>query len=770
MNGSRSKQVLMVIFSALVVSESAVAENEAEVMELGTVEVISTTPLPSLGTPIEEVPSNVQVGTAKQLNQQKSLNLGEYLDNNLGSVNTSNSVGNPYQMDVSFRGFTATPILGSPSGMSVYLDGVRFNEPFGDIVNWDLIPTNAIASINLIPGSNPLFGLNTLGGALAVNTKSGSTFKGGQVTLTGGSWGRKAAQFEYGAEDKARGLDFFVAGNVFSEDGWLKYSSSNVRQVFSKLGWHDDRSDLDLSVALADNAMKGTQSLPLSMLGQPRNAYTYPDTITNKMAMIALKGTHFMADDKLISGNVYYRMSNATNFNSNAACDEVNGCPDMLNGSIDPAYAGAGDIDAQNVYSRTYQDGYGGALQFSYLGDVLGHKNSVTVGASADLSRVNFNQDSQGAGLISYQTVTDPAIGLQDRVRLHSRTDSYGIYATDNMAVTETINMTLSGRYNVARVNLNGAHTDYSGGTPAANSLNGSHQFQRLNPALGLTYRPLKALNFYGGYNEGMRAPTPVELACADPNFPCSLPTGFNSDPPLSKVVAKTWEGGVRGKLTHNIAWNVGVYNTRTMDDIQFIAFNQNVGIFQNVGQTDRRGVELGLSGKLEKLAFAANYGFVDATFQSVFNVNAPANSSADSNGMITVHKGDRIPGIARQSLKFRLAYDLTPDWYVGSNLIFFSGQYAHGDQNNQDVNGRVPGYAVVNLDSAYRFNTEWSMSLKVSNLFDRRYATYGQLGENIYANNAPEQFRTPSAPRAAWLNVTYQFGRAAQVLNAERD
>ena len=760
----------MAVIGTLAAGEQALAENKAEVLELGSVEVISTTPLPSLGTRVDEVPANVQVGTAKQFSQQKSLNLGEFLDQNLGAVNSSNSVGNPYQMDISFRGFTATPILGSPSGMSVYLDGVRFNEPFGDIVNWDLIPTNAIASINLIPGSNPLFGLNTLGGALAVNTKSGSNFQGGQATVTGGSWGRRAFQFEYGAEDKARGLDFFVAGNVFREDGWRKYSSSNVRQLFSKLGWHDEKSDLDLSVALADNAMKGTQSLPLSMLGKPENAYTYPDTITNKMAMISLKGTHFITDEQLVSANVYYRMSNASNFNSNAQCDELNGCPDMRNGSIDPAYVGPGDIDAQNVYSRTYQDGYGASLQFSDLGDLFGRRNSMTVGMSADLSRVNFSQDGRGADLISYQTVTDPAIGLQDRVRLRSRTDSYGLYATDNLAVTETINLTLSGRYNVARVNLHGAHTDYSSGVPAENSLNGAHQFQRLNPALGLTYHPLKTLNFYGGYNEGMRAPTPVELACADPNYPCSLPTGFNSDPPLSKVVAKTWEGGVRGKLTQEVGWNVGVYDSRTLDDIQFIAYSQNVGIFQNVGQTNRKGVEVGVNGKLENLTFAANYGLVDATFQSSFNVNAPANSSADSNGMITVRKGNTIPGIARQTLKFRLAYDLTPDWYVGSNLIFVSGQYAHGDQNNQDSNGRVPGYAVVNLDSAYRISQAWSLSLKVSNLFDRRYATYGQLGENIYTNNTPEQFRTPAAPRAAWVNMTYAFGRPHAVAAVDRD
>ena len=80
---------------------------------------------------------------------------------------------NPFQADINYRGYTASPLLGTPQGLSVYMDGVRLNQPFGDVVSWDLIPRLAIASTTLMPGSNPLFGLNTLGGALAIQTKDG---------------------------------------------------------------------------------------------------------------------------------------------------------------------------------------------------------------------------------------------------------------------------------------------------------------------------------------------------------------------------------------------------------------------------------------------------------------------------------------------------------------------------------------------------------------------------------------------------------------------
>jgi len=728
----------------------AYAENKAEVLETGTVEVISATPLQALGTPISEVPANVQVGTSKEINQQKPLNIGEFLDSNLGSINTSNGVGNPYQMDVSYRGFNASPILGSPVGLSVYFDSIRFNEPFGDIVNWDLIPSNAISSINLIPGSNPLFGLNTLGGALAVNTKSGASFPGLSATATGGSWGRRAFQFEVGGENKDQNIDYFVAGNIFHEDGWRDHSSSDVRQIFTKTGWHNEKTDLDLSLALADNEMEGTQALPLSMWGNTKQAYTYPDSIKNKLAMISLKGTHFLADDKLFAGNVYYRMSNARSFNSNARCRDSEDC---ANSNISPGTPDPEVIDAQNVSSATFQDGYGSSVQLSLLNDLMGHRNNLTFGASADWSRVTFNQNNYQASLESYQTITDSPLDLENWVRLKTKSDYYGLYATNNFAFNDQLNLTLSGRYNVAKVNLSGGNDR----GPAV--LTGNHRYNRFNPAVGLNYNPTKSLGFYGGYNEGMRAPTPIELSCADEAHPCSLPAGFNSDPDLKKVVAKTWEGGVRGKLTQDINWNVGLYDTRTTNDIQFIFSAASQGYFQNVGQTERKGIEIGIHGKIDRLNFAANYGYVDATYESSFDVNTII-------GDKTVNKGNKIPGIARQTFKLRTSYDMTPTWKIGGNLVAATGQYAHGAENNQtldSVSPKIPGYTILNLDTNYNLTSNWSLFAKVNNVFDKDYSTFGQLEQNIYTG-LNEQFRTPSAPRAGWVGVTYNFGGTEKI------
>jgi len=769
MHHLRIKSLVVAVAGAICITQ-AYAANQAEVLETGAIDVVGTTPLPSIGTPVDEVPANVQTASSKSISEQRNLDVSEFIDANLGSVSTSNSVANPYQADVSFRGFTASPLLGTPQGMSVFFDGVRVNEPFGDIVNWDIIPANAIASINLIPGSNPLFGLNTLGGALSVHSKSGSEFPGVAVTAYGGSWGRRALEVEAGGANHDKSLDYFVAGNTFKEDGWRDHSASEVNQLFGKVGWQDDKNDLDLSIMLADTDMEGTQALPRSMMNHRDQAYSWPDSIGNNLAMFNLKGSHFITDDKLLAGNVYYRRNRITGFNSN------------LNDEYDPGGVGSELIEAFNIATSTEEDGFGGAIQLTLLGDLAGHKNQFTAGASVDMGRTDFSSDTQNA-TVSAERETVGISAFAPTVRLKTRNDYYGLYATDTYSITDKLHITASGRYNLAKVKLSGQNFDF----PAAN-LNGNHRYSRLNPALGLNFNPTKAIGFYGSYNEGMRAATPVELSCADPNFPCSLPNAFASDPHLDAVISRTWEGGARGKIAGDWSWNAAIYRTRNNNDIQFIADSISTGHFENVGKTRRQGLELGLNGKIDRLSISANYGFVDATFQSDFDVGSAANSSAGTQcdgtaapGIICVHKGDKIPGIPRHTLKIRLGYELTPAWTVGTNIVTASGQYARGDENNQDVSGKVPGYTVVHLDTHYAINDNWKLFAKVNNVFDNDYATFGVLGSNAFAGGSfdataaatswtDEQFRSPAAPRAAWVGVTYEFGRPKGAARVDND
>ena len=718
-------------------------------------------------------------------------------------------------------------MLGAPVGLSVYFDGVRMNEPFGSVVNWDLIPMKAIASVEAVPGSNPMFGLNTLGGAVVVTTKNGADHPGLGLSLNAGSFKRKALSVEYGWQNAERRTDHYLSLNLDEQDGYRRHSGSSVKQFFGKTRWQSDKrlSGLELSVALADTGLSGTQSLPLSMLSDPKSAYTYPDKISNQQVLINLKGNHVIDDDHSVIGNVYFRKSNARSQNSNAhlddgcydaagdltaACQNISGGTGTAPNAVAANALGlaryTGDINTSMVYSATHQRTWGTGLQWSSLEKLGAYGNSLSLGFNADVSSIRYDQSTVLARLLDYEAVVTPNLryyfpstggttgsNVISSVALQSTTRNLSLFGTDTLEVNDRLSVTASGSYNVATIHQNGVNsqflnedggyswTDVDGtryynpsyvgaqyyrGTPAVlstissatvaaftpgpqlSSLSGDHVYRRFNPAFGFNFNPDRSLGLFGGYSESMRAPTSVELSCADPQRPCALPTGFNGDPELKAVVAKTIELGARGKGAEGLSWNVAVYDTRTSNDIQFMFSSATTGYFNNVGDTERRGLELGLQKKTAAWLLAADLGWVRARYRTAFTTAQGVN----------VEPGNLIPGVAAHTLKLRAAYQFGPDLNLGANLVAASGQYAHGDEGNTDSNGKVPGYAVLNLDLRSRLNREWTLYGQINNVLDKVYSTYGTVGTNVYTG-ATEQFRTPAAPRSLWVGLIYRFG-----------
>lgn len=751
-------------------------------IQLPTLEVVGTTPLPGIGLPADKVPANVQTVKGKALEEQRSLTIADYMAQNMTGVNVNETQNNPFQPNVNFRGFTASPLLGTPQGLSVYQDGVRINEPFGDVVSWDLVPMNALANMSLMPGSNPLFGLNTLGGAISMQTKRGYTHQGGAAELSGGSWGRHNAQAEYGGV-AANGVDYFIAGNYFTEDGWRDASPSDVRQIFGQLGWRNDTTDLSLSLSLADNDLIGNGLVQKAFLrNQGWSAInTKPDQTANQMAFLNFNGSHWLNDATLLSGNAYYRKARTRTLNGDVN-DDID--PDDPAFNLAACLAGADADDAEISCggalnrSKSRRLGYGFTGQLNFNQDWLGHKNLFIAGLGYDRSRTDFQQSTEFGALNGGRGVDGIGVfGDEAAVDLRGVNRTWSLFATDTFSFNEVYHLTLSGRYNHTRVdNRDQLIPDAS--DPA--SLTGNHRFQRFNPAIGLAITPSQALSFYANYNEGSRAPTAIELGCANPARPCKLPNAMAGDPPLDMVVSKTIEGGVRGKLINGIAYSASLYRTENTDDIQFIAANATgAGYFDNVGKTRRQGLDLGINGELGNFRWAAGYSYIQATYQSTFSIANEVNSSAvdtDSDGegdTIRVRKGDHLPGIPRHQFKLRGEWQVLPQWTLGANLVAFSSQYSHGNENNEHrgAGAKVAGYTVVNLDSRYRFgNTGWQVFAKVNNLFDQRYYTGGMLGETFFTpnggfmggNDAFAALVAPGAPRAAWLGVRYEFGKPA--------
>ncbi|NHB10964.1 TonB-dependent receptor [Burkholderia cepacia] len=723
--------------------------SQAPAVTLPTVVVVGTTPLLGIGTPLQKVPANVQTVRAAELDAQHRATLADFFAANLQSVTISEAQGNPYQTDVNYRGFTASPLLGTPQGLSVFVDGVRVNEPFGDVVNWDILPTQAIDRMQLIPGSNPVYGRNTLGGALAITTKNGKSNPGGEAEVSGGSWGRKTAALEQGGTIGPN-LDYYATANVANDGGWADHNASRVRQAFGKLRYTDSDTTLSISAGGADNALYGTQTIPRSFLDNRKQAYTYPDLNRNSAGYLTLSGDHFFGEHVELSGNAYSRHLRNTNISSNNNTDYGSVGDD---GTVDA-------VQGTNAQSTIVTDSYGGSLQLTLLGKLGGMANQLIAGVAADVANSSYVASSQDA----YFTDTRAAIGVGDfepQTRAKTRNANLGVYLSDALSLTPHWTLTVSGRYDWSKAQIG----DESGVQPL---LDGNHVFSRFNPAVGLNWNPVAGFTAYATYNEGMRSPTAIELACADPAAPCSLPNDFIADPALKPVISKTFEAGMRGRIGAATTWSAAAYRTTLTDDIQFISSPASAqGYFRNVGDTRRQGIELAGRTRFGPLGVGLSYSYVDATYRSSWTEHSPANSAADANGNVAVKQGDHIPGIPAHTVKLRLDYAATPRWDIGANVTWRSGVYARGDENNQDVNGRIAGYVLVDLDMRYRITKRFEVFASVTNLFDKRYASFGVLGQNFFngpnhtfdgANPVNEQFVGPGAPRGAWVGVRYAW------------
>ncbi len=638
----------------------------------------------------------------------------------------------------------------------MFVDGVRINEVFGDTVNWDLIPEGAIAKVSVIPGSNPVFGLNTLGGAINVTTRDGFDEDGGQVRAYGGMWSRKAIDAEAGGHDSH--LAYFITGNALHEDGWGQHDSSRVAQFFGKAGYRDDANRADISLTLANTRLEGNQTLPLSWLGDYRQAYSWPDFQTNKLAFVSANASHRFSPALLLEANAFHRSLRTYVLNSNVN-DDFDTTEDV----------GPGNEPTGNAINDVKQSRSGISLQLTSTAVVAGHASHLSGGASFESGFTRFTQANQEAGS-SRDTTSDQPVDL--RTSLYARASDAGFYATETLGLDTHTFLNIAGRYNLANIDL----ADQLG-----TALNGRHMFKRFNPAIGITTNPTPELTFYGTYNEGMRVPTPVELTCADPAAPCSLPNAFSSDPTLKPVISHNVEIGGRGSVSDAVHWSLALFHTELRDDIQFISSGggaTSAGYFQNVGQTRRQGVEVGLQGRVDALTLALHYSLVDATFRTPLVLNSPNNSTAAAISCadcadIQVRPGDRLPGIPRHTFKLHGDYAFGEAAGIGMTLVAQSGTYARGDENNADINGLVPGFALVNLDARVALGAGWEAFANVDNLLDRRSSNFGTLGQNVFtgpgqtfdptgASWRSEQFRTAGAPRGVWIGLTWRFGAQA--------
>jgi outer membrane receptor protein involved in Fe transport len=732
--------------------------------------VTATTPVHGSGLPLERVPSNVQTATGAGIAKTQSLDLSQYMNQSMGSVHVNDVQNNPLQPDLQYRGFLASPLLGAPQGLSVYMNGVRLNEVFGDTVNWDLLPQSAIRTLNLMPGSNPLFGLNTLGGALSLETKTGFTDPGAEVRVSGGSFNRRLVGVQVGAHGER--FAYYFAADMFKEDGWRAFSPTEAARALLATTYRKPGTTVDLTLAAAESTLEGNGPAPVQLLAQDwRAIFTHPDITRNRLLLATLRGEQLLSTHARLSGVAYLRRNRTLTVNgdqgewsrcaepalSSFVCsgDDDGGAPTPL-----APYDEAHPYDAADNGTATTQHGYGVSAQLAVDAPLVSRENHLFVGASADEGRADFTSQSALARLSgSRGTLPTELVDPASRVAVDSLTRTLGVFASDTLSIRRELFLTISGRYNRSALSLEDRLGD---------DLSGEHRFQRVNPAVGLSYQPRRWLGAFAGYSESTRTPTPLELTCADPDAPCRLPNSFLSDPPLEQVVARTFEAGVRGRfdsLPTTLSYDVAAFQTTNDDDIIFVSAGAvtNLGYFDNVGRTRRRGVEAGLTGRrllpVGRLEWSLRYTWLDARFLTPFGAPSPNHPDADDEGRIDVPGGARLPGVPRHLGKATVTWLWANRLAVAANVVAQGNQVRRADEAN--LLDPVPGFVIVDLRASYDVSAAVSVFAKVSNLFDTRYSTFSVLGDArgvlgpAYDN---PRFNGPGAPRAAWLGLALRY------------
>lgn len=749
----------------IVASRAAAEDPDADLPEY---EAVAVTPAPVAGADARTVPSHVQRVNREALDEERALGLHDALDARLGAVAVGDAQGNPLQVDLQYRGFTLSPLLGVPQGLAVYQNGVRLNEPFGDTLQWDLVPEFAVDDVQVAPGANPVYGLNALGGSLAFRMKNGFRFQKTRLRGLGGSFARHRSVVEHGQAFD----DWALYGGMafFGEEGWRDHSPSQAENMYADVRHRGRRHEVGLDLGVGTSELRGNGPAPVSLLAVDRAAvFTYPDITENRMLMLASDADVELAPDVSLQATAYVRHLGQDTVNGDEAdfapcsdpaggmilvlCDEEG---ESIAGLAGEAIAGDVDFDALLNATATHAVGYGGSLQTTLDGPLAMRRNQFVAGASIDAAQVSFSQGAEAGTLRVDRGVTGggPVLGGDEfRTDLGVTSHYLGLYATETWSFVDPLALTLSGRLNWARVEL----SDRLG-----SALDGAHDFVRLNPALGLTWQAASRTTVFTSYGESNRAPSAAELSCADPDEPCRVPNAFLSDPPLKQVVGRSVEVGVRGKVGARASrlaafeWSAAAFGSRNADDIVFVAGSRvGTGYFRNAGTTQRIGAELELRGESGPVEWRVGYALVHATFESSLDLPGDAHPRAVG-GAIRVEPGDRIPGVPRHNAKAGITLEPIARVRVGLTGIAHSSRFYRGDEGN--LLDEVPGYVVLGAHGSYWPVNILELFFKVQNLANAEHETFGVLGDpSAVLGNSDPRFVGPGAPFGVWAGLTLE-------------
>lgn len=745
------RRALYAARTALMTPLLAVAQTAAP-----TVEVIGTAPLAGLGVERDWLPYTSLSVQRAALERAQAVNLADHLARQLPGVQINDIQGSPYQGDLTFRGHRASGLLGASQGLSVYFDGVRVNEPFGDVVNWDLLPEFALRQVTVLPAANPAFGLNTLGGAIALRTLDGRTAPGLRAEVGIGQFARRSADASIGGQTDSTG-HYYLALSSFAEDGWRDHSPGRIGRVFGKIGRAHGATSWDISLLAGHSRLVGNGLAPAftvddgqlepDLLATRRSAvFTHPDRTRNQVTHVAAQVTHSHSDTRQQQLLAWVR---------NGRRDTVNG--DLAEDEDVPA-----DENASLNTTATRQRAVGLAWTLSSRDGT----HQWQVGGSAERSRVTYRQLEQEGAFNDTRGVVPGEEPAELSAEVLGHATHLGLYATDTWHAGAATAVTATLRLNRSAVANTLTSVDDDSG---ALESHGEERFvyRSVNPALGLVQRWDADFALFANAARNARVPTVIELGCADPAEPCRLPAGLQSDPYLAQVRSTNLELGARWTPSATQRAELTFFRNDNRDDILFssVSATGQLGTFRNFERTRHRGLDLSWHARFGALEASASYSRLDATYEADGVLRIGERN-------LVVHPGMRIAGLPRHAGRLSADWAWTGTLAIGADLQAVSRRVTLGnedgrleDDEEDTVDLSQPGYVVVNLRARWQPMQGLEVVARLNNAFDRRTSSFGALAETPFdaqgrwtGQSRQALFTAPGAPRSAFIGVRWRY------------
>ncbi len=676
--------------------------DEEDPLEIKEV-VVSTSRLPGDPVDIHTIPAKITVITAEDIRKTGAQTVQEAIMNATGII-MYNQVGNTFEQTIDLRGFNGNPVPAT----TVFVDGVRMNQPEFNQINFDLIPVETIDRIEILPGASAIYGKDALGGVINIITRSGTGKRQATAETLFGSYERQ--RFTGNTSGPIGKLNYYANFSRELEKGYRQDSGARISRFVGKMGYHQtDRTDLSATYTYVKDRLNQAGSLPLSLASvNPRANFTPGDFFDREDNFFRLNGRHAFPFGVSIAGNMFYRRLQQESF--------IVSQPFLVGGT--------------NSTSRNISDleSWGGTLQLTHTANPLGFKNSLVLG-----------------GEVRWNDFGSSLFATSDFGPFTSRNSTNeeiaGAYLQDTFYLTPQIILSGGVRYDRDEF-------DFMDGLTPSN--NASKVFDRVTPRGGLTLLISPQTSAYFSYSQGFRVPTNNELFALGP---------FGSNPNLQAVRSNHFEVGLKTKVDPWIDIALAVYQANVRDEIFFSCivcdFSLGDGQNRNIPRSRRRGFEGTVTVKPNKYVDGVvNYTFTEAQFRSSFVLG-----SGGAN-VQTIEVGDSFPLVPKNRLSVTINVHPTPEWSLSLNGLYVSTQFFQNDERNSGP--RLPGYFILNGRIAYERPVpggHLSGFFMVSNILDNEYFTSGILAPNrITGGGATERFVVPAPTITLFGGLSYRF------------